>query len=158
MSASHDCAYPGELATIGQLLELAEEYRRAAHMLQPLGRKGIPLSRAPFRLCAIQAIELHLSAYLIERGHAIPKVRGLQHDLSARADMAIAAGLKFRKRTTLHLRKLANDREYLVTRYGPELAGTTSQINRLLATLEEVAIKVQASFAQKAPEQAKRAA
>lgn len=37
---------------------------------------------------------------------------------------------------------LSQDREYLITRYGPELAATTSQINRLTATLEEVAAKV----------------
>lgn len=36
----------------------------------------------------------------------------------------------------------ASSREYLITRYGPELASTLSQINRLSATLEEVATKV----------------
>ncbi|WP_292657903.1 hypothetical protein [Mesorhizobium sp.] len=30
----------------------------------------------------------------------------------------------------------------MITRYGPELAATASQINRLTATLEEVAVKV----------------
>jgi len=37
---------------------------------------------------------------------------------------------------------MAGNREYLVTRYGPEMAATISQINRLTATLEEVANKV----------------
>jgi hypothetical protein len=37
---------------------------------------------------------------------------------------------------------MMGNREYLVTRYGPEMTSTASQINRLTATLEEVAIKV----------------
>ena len=39
---------------------------------------------------------------------------------------------------------MAGNREYLVTRYGPEMTATTSQINRLTATLDEVANKVSA--------------
>lgn len=34
------------------------------------------------------------------------------------------------------------NREYLVSRYGPELTQTTSQINRLTATVEELHEKV----------------
>jgi hypothetical protein len=47
-----------------------------------------------------------------------------------------------RKRTALHLSAMEGNREYLVTRYGPEMTGTVSQINRLMATLDEVANKV----------------
>jgi hypothetical protein len=54
----------------------------------------------------------------------------------------MASGLVLRKRTVAHLNKLTESREYLVTRYGPELSTSLSQINRLMATLEEVARKV----------------
>ena len=37
---------------------------------------------------------------------------------------------------------IASTREYLVTRYGPELTSTLAQLNRLAATLDEVAVKV----------------
>lgn len=134
--------YPGELATPQQLRALAEEYRKAAHLLLTLGQRGKPLTRAPFRLSAIHAIELHLNALLLHRGHQPARVRGLHHDLLTRTELAIAGGLKLRLRTEEHLRALHRDREYLVTRYGPEVRPTTSNINRLTATLEEVATKV----------------
>lgn len=107
-----------------------------------LGRKGDALSRAPFRLAAIHAVELYLSALLLHAGHEPGRVRALQHDLAARADLSIKLGLKLRKRTANHLKTMATAREYLVTRYGPELSGSLSQVNRLSATLEEVATKV----------------
>jgi predicted phage gp36 major capsid-like protein len=99
------------------------------------------LSSAPYRLAAIQSIELYLNALLLSRGHEQSKVRGSQHDLAARTDLAIEEGLKLRKRTADHLRRVAATREYLVTRYGPEISGTASQVNRLTATMDEVAKK-----------------
>lgn len=66
----------------------------------------------------------------------------MQHDLSKRTEHALEAGLRLRAKTAKHLQSLSQNREYLVTRYGPELAATASQINRLTATLEEVAVKV----------------
>lgn len=143
--------YPGALATPEQLRLLAEEYRGAAHLLLAQGRRGKPLSRAPFRLSAIQAIELHLNALLLHRGHEAAKVRSLQHDLDARTDLAVAAGLRLRRRTDEHLRALHRGREYLASRYGPELAPTASHVNRLVATLEEVASKVNALMAPAKP-------
>ena len=45
---------------------------------------------------------------------------------------------------------IASTREYLVTRHGPELTPTLAQLNRLAATLDEIATK--AHFAMsKAP-------
>jgi hypothetical protein len=134
--------YPGELATPAEIRCLADEYRKAAQLLLQLGRSGRPLSRAPFRLSAIHAIELYLNALLLHSGLEPNQIRGLQHDLAKRASFAAEAGLKLRSRTAAHLTTLARSREYLVTRYGPELTGTVSQINRLQATLEEVAKKV----------------
>jgi hypothetical protein len=134
--------YPGETASPQQVFALADEYRRAAHLLVQQGQKGKPLTRAPMRLSAIHAIELYLSALLLQRGHTASQIRGLHHDLSARAQLAAAEGLKLRKRTAVHLDHLCLSREYIVTRYGPELAATTSTPTRLSATLEEVAQKV----------------
>ena len=130
--------YPGELATPSQILELAEEYSKAAMLLYPLGTKRKPLTRAPMRFIAIQAIELYLNALLLSRGHSAAAVRGLQHDLGKRTDLALSYGLKLRKRTAEHLRSMGQHREYLITRYGPEMVATASQINRLRATLNEV--------------------
>ena len=136
--------YPGELATPQQIRRLADEYRQAAELLLSTGRRGDPLSRAPFRLAAIHAIELYLNALLLHRGHDPSAVRGLQHNLAVRTDRALAAGLRLRQRTAAHLKSMAANREYLVTRYGPEMTGTASQLNRLAATLSEVARKVAA--------------
>ena len=136
--------YPGEQATPAQLMQLAAEYHKAAEMLLTLGRRQKPLSRAPFRLTAIHAIELYLNAFLLHSRRSATTLRGLQHDFDARTNMATESGLVLRARTVAHLRSMDINREYLVVRYGPELASTSSQINRLMATLVEVAIKVTA--------------
>jgi|SRR3984957_12797222 hypothetical protein len=88
------------------------------------------------------AIELYLNALLLRAGHPPSLIRGLRHDFSARADLAITCGLLFRRRTAAHLRMIAATREHLVTRYGPELTSTLTQLNRLAATLDEIATKV----------------
>lgn len=142
MPAKPEKSYPGELANSGEIRLLADEYRKAAHHLRQLGRAGAPLSRAPFRLSAIHAIELYLNALLLHCGYAPSEIRRMQHDLAERTDLALASGLRLRLRTATHLKALAENREYLVTRYGPELSGTISQINRLEATLAEVSRKV----------------
>ena len=134
--------YPGELATAEQMLELADQYRIAANVLRQLGRPGKPLTLAPFRLSAIQAVELYLNALLLRRGNGPDRIRGFRHDLVERTELAVAAGLRLRLRTAAHLRTLSQSREYLVTRYGPEMVSTTSDVTRLTATLNEVAGKV----------------
>jgi hypothetical protein len=141
-------AYPGESATADQVRSLADEYRKAARHVGPLGRKGEPLSRAPYRLLAIQAIELYLNALLLHAGHSPATIRGMQHSFAKRTDAAVASGLKLRKRTAEHLKAMDGNREYLVSRYGPEMTATASQINRLEATLDEVAEKVAAQIGQ----------
>jgi hypothetical protein len=70
-------------------------------------------------------------------------VRGHLHNLTDRAAIARDRGLVLRKRTANHLVRMTEDREYLVSRYGPELSGSLSEINRLMATLAEIARKVQ---------------
>jgi hypothetical protein len=135
-------AYPGALAAPRQVLALASEYHKASEILQTLHRPGKPLTRAPFRLSALQALELYLNALLLHRGHRPEDIRAMRHDLWARAELAAVTGLHLRTRTAAHLKALGERREYLVTRYGPELAASTTEVNRLTATLQEVARKV----------------
>ncbi|WP_436637644.1 hypothetical protein [Microbaculum sp. FT89] len=137
--------YPGDTASLSEIIELAEEFRLAANTLVTSGRKGKPLSRAPGRLVAIHAIELFLNAYLLHIGQSAQSIRGMQHDLKIRVDAAAENGLVLRKRTKAHISSLAANREYLVSRYGPEMTTSLSQINRLMATLEEIATKVLAA-------------
>lgn len=142
--------YPGDEATPAQVLALADAYRDASKALVKLGLPGKPLRRAPFRLIAIHAVELYLNAFLMGRGHAPTLIRGWQHDLKKRTELAIAGGLQLRKRTADHLCRLSAGREYVATRYGPERAATMSQLNRLEATLNEVATKVATSVSRAA--------
>ncbi|MEH3123017.1 MAG: hypothetical protein PGN16_13750 [Sphingomonas phyllosphaerae] len=93
-------------------------------------------------MLAMQAIELWLNAYLLHHGVSAEALRGMQHDLAGRGDLAETIGLRLRRRTLAHLHELSSRREYLITRYGSELLGSWTQINRLVATLEEVATKV----------------
>lgn len=133
--------YPGELAQPDDIHLLADEYKKAAQAVLLLAKKGKPLTRAPYRLMAIHAIELYLNVFLLRSGIDSTTIRGLRHDLKARAKLAAEKGLMLRKRTQKHLESLTENREYLVSRYGPEMSSTMSQLNRLSATLEEVAKK-----------------
>ncbi|UCI06540.1 hypothetical protein [Mesorhizobium sp. B1-1-8] len=135
-------SYPGEGATAVEILRLASEFRSAADRLKDSGRKGKPLSLVPCRFNALHAIELYLNAHLLLVGADAKSIRSLQHDFAARAAKATASGLVLRRRTAEHLAGLTGSREYLVTRYGPELITTLPQITRLMATLDEIAEKV----------------
>jgi len=141
-SASNLAPYPGDTASVEQMLFLAEEYKESSKLLLSRSRRGVPLSRAPYRLVALHAIELYLNALLLHTGTAPSAIRGLHHNLALRTEKAIASGLRLRERTAANLMALTASREYLVSRYGAELTSTTSQINRLTATLDEVAKKV----------------
>lgn len=134
--------YPSENASSVQLFQLAEEYRKSSKYL--LSRDGAkkPISHAPFRLVTIHAIELYLNALLLHTGKKTMEIRAMQHDLARRTEAVVTSGIKLRKRTAAHLIILTEKREYLISRYGPEELPTASQINRLTATLDEVAEKV----------------
>ena len=137
--------YPGQHATPGDLLRLAGAYRAASSELRRLGRRGSTLSRAPYRMVTIHAIELYLNAFLLARGYPPARIRGLQHDLGARMELAAGARLALRRRTLDHLQSISQSREYLLTRYDPGFA-RVSEINRLEATLAEIATKVVAAL------------
>lgn len=132
--------YPGENASPQLMLALAREYRRAAEELIATGRRKGPLSRAPSRFVAIHAVELHLNAALLASGQSPTALRKMHHDLASRVELAVAAGLRLRRRTLEHLLTLSSTREYLSMRYDPE-ASASSQLNRLSATLTEVSEK-----------------
>lgn len=133
--------YPGEGADARMLRSLACAYADAARGSAASIRCRCPVSVAPTRLLAIQAIELHLSAFLVSRGWLPCGVRRLGHDVARRAALAAGEGLVLRRRTVAHIEALSRDREYLVARYGPERLAAASEINRLLATLDEVGRK-----------------
>jgi hypothetical protein len=134
--------YPGDAANVSQLLQLANEYCRAAHSLLTTNNSSTSHFAAPGRMLAIHAIELYLNVYLLHVGLRADEIRGMQHDLSARGDLVVVKGLKLRKLTEAHLNNLAGNREYLVLRYDPGWKASASQINRLTATLDEIAKKV----------------
>ena len=139
--ASDVKSYPGDQTGPISLRLLADQYRRAAMLLRDSGQRDHPMSWAPFRLTAVQAIELYLTAFLLHRGSETIEIRRMGHHLGLRAEAAAAAGLQLRKRTHEHLVSLSASREYLITRYCPEGLESASQINRLTATLSEVTHK-----------------
>lgn len=144
MSIEGQTIYPGDTASPCDVLALADEYRRAAEALLPIGRRRAPLSRAPYRLLAIHAIELYLNAYLLATGHSPIAVRRLQHDFASRSRCAVGAKLVLKQRTLSHLARLSERREYLTTRY--DCAPTdSSELNRLAASLAEISEKVSSS-------------
>lgn len=100
------------------------------------------MSTAPMRMLAIHSIELNLSAFLLAHGRTHVELRALGHDLAARVSLASALGLGLRQRTVEHIQVIARDREYLVSRYGPDCLSGLPPTNRTLATLAEVATKV----------------
>ncbi|MEN3793456.1 hypothetical protein [Fulvimarina sp. MAC3] len=97
---------------------------------------------APFRLAAIHAIELYLNVWLLMDGIEPAVIRSLHHDLNKRADMAQNSKLILRVKTARHLAILSEQRDYLVSRYAPDLLGTLTQRNRLETTMAEIAGKV----------------
>ncbi len=136
---------PATSASAADLLRLADSYHAAALAL--LGSAGAPdaAARAPARFCAVHAIELYLDAFLRGLGESPGRLRAHGHDLRLRAALAIDCGLALRRKTALHLIRLTRDREHLALRYGPSRAVQVCEINRLAASLEEIARKVRAA-------------
>lgn len=139
-------AYPGSEATVEQFIGLADEYLAAANSLLSQVSRKRSSSSAPARLCAIHAVEMYLTAFLVFHGSDHRQVRGFQHDLAQRAAMATEKGLRLRVKTQAHLLKIHDRREYLVVRYGPEQAGGLSELNRTFATLNEISTKVRTAL------------
>ena len=135
-------SYPGERASVPEMLALADAYGAAARCL--LAAKPKKIERAPAHCCAMQAIELYLNACLRHCGRGIGEVRGFQHDLGAMLDCGARHGLAVDDRTQAHLRHLVIEREFLIARYAPDQSSSLSPQTRLEATLKEVERAVRA--------------
>ncbi|NVD43307.1 hypothetical protein HT585_31035 [Ensifer sp. HO-A22] len=129
----------GKTASVRDVLHLAARYRAAAIKL---GEAPAKPNQLPQRLLALHAIELYLDALLLSKSIGRETIRVFQHDLGERARIAAAAGLVLRKRTLAHLVALTAVKEYCVVRYAPELTPRLSQVNRVMATLDELSQKV----------------
>jgi hypothetical protein len=133
--------YPGATSRPEELMALAAQYQLAATEAIKICKRGHNISVAPFRLLCIHAIELYLNAFLLHCGEPASAVRGLQHNLAAYLALLDKYKLVLRTKTRCHLADISANREYLVSRYAPDVT-TLSQINRLQATLTEVETKV----------------
>ena len=69
----------------------------------------------------------------------------MQHNLASRADLAVAGGLDLRLSTNDHLVMLTKAKEYWAARYWPKPFEEASELNRIDATLKEIAKKVGAA-------------
>ncbi|NTI78395.1 hypothetical protein G6L79_30820 [Agrobacterium rhizogenes] len=132
-------AYPGKAAEVRGILNLATQYRDAA---SKLGESSSKPNQLPQRLLALHAMELYLDAFLLANGVNPTTIGGFRHDLGERARIASEAGLVLRKRTVAHLATLSARNEYHIIRYVPELMSTLSQVNRVMATVDELSRKV----------------
>lgn len=127
------------------LFALAKHYQNAAELLSRPDGKCNAMRFQPYRLNALQAIELCLSAYLRQKGVNPKELRGFNHEFSRRAEEAINKGLSLKKRTILHLGKLSDDDEYLNVRYNPA-PKQLSELTRIKATLDELFEKTAKAF------------
>jgi len=132
-------AYPAKTAGVRGILNLATQYQDAANKL---GEGSSKPNQAPRRLLALHAMELYLSAFLLAKGVDPATIRGFRHDLGERVRIASEGGLVLRKRTVAHLATLSASNEYHVVSYVPELMSTLSQVNRVMATVDELSRKV----------------
>ncbi len=135
---SNETYYPGDAASVPEIMELASAYHAAALTLFGDGARGRTLNRAPARLCSIHAVELYLNPFLRSRGVPNCQIRARMHNL---ADEDFVATLVLRRKTAQHLEAMTEKREYLIARYGPEVADRLTEITRLKATLGEVSKK-----------------
>ncbi|UEQ85950.1 hypothetical protein I8E17_35060 (plasmid) [Rhizobium sp. AB2/73] len=132
-------AYPGKAADVRGILDLAARYRDAANTL---GEGVSKLNHLPRRLLALHSIKLYLDALLLANGLDRQTICSFEHDFNERTRIAMDIGLVLRKRTAAHLETLSSSREYLAASYGPETTATLSQMNRVMATLDELSLKV----------------
>ncbi|WP_246703593.1 hypothetical protein [Rhizobium sp. P28RR-XV] len=132
-------AQPGKAAGVRSILNLATHYQEAA---RKLGEGSSKPNQAPQRLLALHAMELYLNAFLLAKGVDATMIGGFRHDLGERTRIATDAGLILRKRTVAHLAALSASNEHHVISHAPQPASTLSQMNRVMATVDELSRKV----------------
>ncbi len=135
---STETYYPGDAASVPEIMKLASAYNDAACMLFDNAARRRALNCAPARLCSIHAVELYLNAFLRSGGVPNGQIRARMHNL---ADEDFVATLVLRQKTAWHLEAMTEKREYPITRYGPEVTDRLTEITRLKATLGEVSKK-----------------
>jgi hypothetical protein len=79
---------------------------------------------------------------LLAKGVNPTTIGGFRRDLRELTRVASEAGLVLRKRAMAHLATLSASNEYYVIRYAPELTSALSQLNRVMATVDELSRKV----------------
>ena len=131
-------SYPGDGASVEEVLALARSYAAAARRL--LSTKPMPklVARAPAHLCAVHAIELYLHAFLKHRGTIHSELRSMHHNVADMLDRAVKEGLVVDARTVEHIGRLVGKREYLVSRYAPDRLADLSHPDRILASLKAI--------------------
>jgi hypothetical protein len=134
--------YPGSDANAYDIARLAAEYPHAATVILVHDERREILSLAPVRMLTVHAIELYLHAFLVAVGVPPVQIRGFQHDFASKVNLAGEKGLILRRKTARHISTIAERREYLVLRYEPEQMTDRPELNRVLATLKELAEKV----------------
>jgi hypothetical protein len=122
------------------MLRLAGAYHHNAATHLPAKAADV-LAAAPARLCAVQAFELYLVAYLRAKGVSAGLIKSWRHDLSCHVEATERLGLVLRRRTRDHLVGIARAQEYLNLRYHPQAVAPMPR-NRLTATLDELSAKV----------------
>ena len=135
-SATERDYYPGDGMDARKTLALAAEFDGASQVL----RKA--KFWAPYRLAALHAIELYLSAFLRKHGLENEIIRKTGHQFCAKTTLAREHGLLLRAKTQAHLSNLTCKREYLITRYDASMLPTLTELTRIDATLREIATKV----------------
>jgi hypothetical protein len=129
-------------ASAQEFLAFADEFHRAALVARKLCEPKKPLTRIGFCSLAIHAIELYLNAYLRNLEVSPAELKKISHNLRKRRLMAVAGGLKLRRKTQEHLDFMTVCREYRKVRYGPEIGSEKSELSQIDRTLREVAKKV----------------
>jgi len=136
-------------ASPADLIRLADQFGKAADKALRSVKRGDDESRGAFRVSALRAIDLALSAALIHNGHSRYAVRAMQTNLHRRAILVATYHIVLDGQSLKHLYTLNHDRPYHRSRYDQQVGGNENT-DALAATLRDVLLKVR-PFA-KAPE------
>jgi HEPN domain-containing protein len=131
--------YPGDHIDGVALLGMAKSYHEAADRLRAALTPCKNGDYAPWRLLALHAIELYLSAAMLRHDHDMAVVRSSSHDLEKKLNLLLKDGMRFSEKTCHVLRLVSQDRHYVRARYAPDMVKEMMPITRLNAALSDVA-------------------
>jgi hypothetical protein len=130
-----DQAAAHPLATPQDVLERAEQYAEAADFLFKGKTDAEVALHVPARLCALQAIELYLHAFLRFRGVSVKQIKARQHNVWHEE---FCQRLELDKRTREHLQRISKDRVYVAVRYPGEVSTRLCEPTRVERTLRAI--------------------